>query len=792
MRTLFYLLFFGFLVLNLDTIHAQNEPIRIIGKVMDGSGTSPIEFATVLVADKGTKKPITGTTTDEDGKFVLGTDAVNFYIEVSFIGFTKRTFLDPVPVDGEIDLGTIALEEDSQQLDEVVVAGEISQTEFRLDKRVFNVGKDISSTGASALEVLNNVPSVNVNIEGQVSLRGSQGVQMLINGKPSVIANEQGNALGTLTADMIDRIEVITNPSAKYNAEGTSGIINIVLKKEEREGLNGAVTLNTGAPNNHSLGLSLNRRTEKFNLFSQLGVGRRTFPSDNETLNRNLVEETTITSVGDSEKNETFLNVILGTDYHINEYNVLTLSGHFAYEWEKETSDTDFDFFDRNGALTDSYHRRELTTATNPKYQYELQYKKDFAGNEDQSLLLSATGNLFAKDQVSDYENNVTLGSGADGSQKTRTDFKEAEYTFKADYTHPFLDNYTLETGAQYQINDVTSDYAVSDLVGGNFVEDPALTNVFEWVQKVLGVYGTAAYERDQWGVKLGLRMENTDLGTLLKNTDESKNRNYTDFFPSGHTSYKVNDNFSIQAGYSKRIFRPRLWDLNPFFNIRNNFNISTGNPDLLPEYTDSYELTSIHKLGKSSVNLGVFYRHTEDVVERVTVYEDNISTSRPENVGINNTMGIEFNAKFIPLHWLTLTNDFNYSHFIREGTFESTSFDFKGNRWSTRLTGKIKLPADIDVELTGDYRSGYRTVQQEVSDNIFMDFGARKKIMKGKAVLNLSIRDVFASRNFESVTEQPTYYLRNYREQGRFITFGVSFGFGKGEAMEFSGQKQF
>ena len=791
MRTL-YLLLFGCLALQVNTVNSQNEPIKIVGRVLEESGMRPIEFATVLIADRTSGSPITGTTTDEDGNFVLETDKVNFYIEISFIGFAKKTFDDPVPIDGEIDLGTIALEEDSQQLDEVVVAGEISQTEFRLDNRVFNVGKVLSSTGASALEVLNNVPSVNVNIEGQVSLRGSQGVQMLINGKPSVIANEQGNALGTLTADMIDRVEVITNPSAKYNAEGTSGIINIVLKKEEREGLNGAVTLNTGTPNNHSLGLSLNRRTEKFNLFSQLGVGRRTFPNTNETENRNLMDNTVISSFGDNGKNETFLNVILGTDYHINDYNVLTLSGHFAYEWEKETSDADFNFFDGNNVLTDSYHRKELTTATNPKYQYELQYKKDFESNPDQSLLLSATGNLFAKDQTSDYKNRVTQGSEADRTQKTRTDFKEAEYTFKADYTHPFDENYTLETGAQYQINDVTSDYAVSDLIGGSFVDDPALTNVFEWEQKVLGVYGTGAYERDRWGVKLGLRLENTDLETLLRNTDEHKNRNYTDFFPSGHTSYTINDNFSLQAGYSKRIFRPRLWDLNPFFNIRNNFNISTGNPDLLPEYTDSYELTSIHKLGKTSLNLGVFYRHTEDVVERVTVYENNISTSRPENVGVNNTTGIEFNAKFMPLNWLTLTSDFNYSHFMREGTFESMSFDFKGNRWSTRLMGKIKLPADIDIELTGDYRSGYRTVQQEVSDNIFMDFGARKKILKGKAVINLSVRDVFASRIFESVTEQPTYYLRNYREQDRFVTFGISFGFGKGEAMEFSGQKQF
>lgn len=791
MSKLFYVLLLGALFFKMDVLSAQHTTTTITGKVVEEGGL-PIEFATVLVGNPADQKPITGTTTLEDGSFVLETDATGFYIEVSFIGFTKKTMENPTIVDGQVDLNTVILSENSQQLDEVVVEGEVSQTVFKLDKRVFNVGADLSSTGASALEVLNNVPSVNVNIEGQISLRGSQGVQMLINGKPSAIANEQGNALGTLTADMIERIEVITNPSAKYDAEGTSGIINIVLKKDEKKGLNGAVTLNTGIPNNHSLGLSLNRRTEKFNLFGQLGFGRRTFPSDNETENRNLVDNTYIGSIGVSDKNETFFNLILGTDYHINDYNVLTLSGHFAYEWEKEHSDADYRIFDAGNTLTDGFHRRELTEATNPKYAYELQYKKDFERNEDRSLLISATGNLFAKDQSSEFENVVTLGDDEDMQQRTRTDFGQAEYTFKADYTHLWAEKYTVETGAQYQINDVSSDFAISNFDNGSFVENPDLTNVFDWVQKVLGAYGTAAYEGDKWGLKLGVRFEDTDVNTLLQNTKVSNDQKYNNFFPSGHTSYKVSDDLSLQAGYSKRIFRPRLWDLNPFFNIRNNFSIRTGNPDLQPEYTDSYELTSIYKLGALSMNLAVFYRHTEDVVERVVDFEDNVSISRPENIGINQTTGVEFNAKYIPTRWLSFTNDLNYSRFTREGNFQGTSFDFKGDQWSTRLTGKIKLPADIDLELTGNYQSGYRTLQQEITENLFMDFGVRKKIFKGKAILNLIVRDVFASRIRESITSQPNFYLRDFSQQGRFVAFGISFGFGKGEAMEFSGQKQF
>lgn len=792
LNCLSYLLLIVISFFGINQTYAQIETITITGKIVEENIGGPIEFATVLVGNPTDQKPIVGTTTVEDGSFILETRETNFYIEVSFIGFTTKRFDNPAIINGNVNLGTVTISEDLQQLDEVVVKGQISQTTFKLDKRIFNVGADLNSTGASALEILNNVPSVNVNIEGQISLRGSQGVQMLINGKPSVIANEQGNALGTLTADMIDRIEVITNPSAKYDAEGTSGIINIVLKKEEKKGLNGAVTLNTGTPNNHSIGLSLNRRTEKFNLFSQMGFGRRTFPSDNETENRNLEDVTYINSFGNSDKNETFFNLILGTDYHINHLNVLTLSGNFAYEWEKENSNSVFSSFDSGNSLTDVFQRRELTEATNPKYSYELQYKKDFEGNPEQALLISATGNLFAKDQSSDFTNRTTFGNADDMLQRSRTDFSQADYTFKADYTHPWADKYTIETGAQYQINDVENDFAISDFNGANFIENADLTNVFEWTQKVLGVYGTIAYERDKWGIKLGVRFEDTDVVTLLQNTNVSDDQKYNNFFPSGHTSYKVSDNLSLQAGYSKRIFRPRMWDLNPFYNIRNNFNIRTGNANLQPEFTDSYELTSIYKIGKVSMNFGIFYRHTEDIVERIVEFDNNVSVSRPENIGINNTTGVEFNAKYIPTNWLSFTNDFNYSHFTREGDFEGNSFDFKGDQWSTRLTSKIKLPAAIDLEFIGNYQSGYRTLQQEITENLFMDFGARKKILKGKAILNLSIRDVFASRIRESITNQPNFYLRDFSQQGRFVTLGISFGFGRGEAMEFSGQKHF
>ena len=775
------------------SITAQQNELTIKGTIIESGSNLPVEFATVLIADKTTQKPITGTTTDEKGQFQMQTTASNFYIEVSFIGFDKKKIENFTIVKGRIDLGTVIISENLAELEEVVVRAEKSQTVFKLDKRVFNVGTDLSSTGASALEILNNVPSVNVNIEGQISLRGSEGVQILINGKPSVLASEEGgNALGSITADMIESIEVITNPSAKYEASGTSGIINIIMKKSEKRGLNGSITLNTGVPNNHSIGLSLNRRTEKFNLFSQIAYGRRTFPRESES--RSLDKETQIllSSDGDSDKNENFFNLILGTDYHINKNNVLTLSGHYAFEDEKENADQIYNLTDALDAVTSSWNRSELTTASNPKWQYELQYKKDFDSHKERSLLFSALGSSFGKDKTSTFANTTISGDNQDMLQRALTEFVEYEYTFKLDYTHPFSDKVMVETGAQYVINDVSNDYEVLDNENNVWEVNETFTNVFDYNQDVLGAYATFGYEGEKWGVKGGLRLEHTSLKTELENTGEKNDQDYTNLFPSIHTSYKVSDDVSLQAGYSRRIYRPNLWSLNPFVSFRDNFNLSTGNPNLQPEFTDSYEITSIVKFEKGSINFGVYYRDTDDVIERIATFEDNVTTTKPENVGTNRSTGAEFNAKYSMTKWLTFTADVNYNYFNRKGQFDTQNFDFNDDQWSSRIVSKLKLPADFRMEITGNYRSKYQDVQSEIDDNLFMDLGVRKKLMKGRLNLNLSVRDVFASRVRRSITDQDDFNRYSYSKRGRFITFGISYGFGKGEAMEYSGQKHF
>lgn len=782
-------------LLSLITVYsfvvAAQGSYTITGKVSEASSNAPLGFVTVMVYSASDSTRLTGTTSSEDGTFSLEVAQQDIYLEVSFMGYSTQKVAVTKWNNYTADVGEIVLVQNNQALDGVTVRAEKSSVEFKLDKRVFNVGKDLSSTGASALDVLNNVPSVNVNIEGEISLRGSSGVQVLINGKPSVIASEQGNAMGTITADMIEKVEVITNPSAKYDAEGTAGIINIVLKKEERRGINGAMSINTGIPHNHSFGLSLNRRTEKFNLFSQLGAGYRSLPSYRENINSDLVNNTTVNSDGIEYRNEFFYNIVLGTDYYINKYNVITLSGNFAYEIEDQPSETNFQKLDDNGDLLSEWNRTEVTSALNPKWQYELNYKKDFKNKKDHNLLFTSIGRFFGKDQSSEFANAEVFNFGGVSNQRTATKFNEANYSFNLDYTNPINDKITLEVGSQYVATDVGNDFSVSNLLNNEWVVNEGLTNVFEFDQNVLGVYTTGSYEDKKWGLKLGLRMENTQLNTLLKNTDERNNRNYSNFFPTVHTSYKLTQAISMQLGYSRRIFRPRMWDLNPFFNIRNDFAVRQGNPDLQPEFTDSYELSTIFTGKKTSLNTSVYHKYTTEKIDRVSTFQDNVSITAPYNIGTNTTTGLELNGKYTATKRISFNGDFNYGVFIREGRFEQTDFDFTASIWSSKLTGKVKLPFDFDFETTGQFRSKEQTIQGTQSSRLWADLGLRKKIKEGKGVFSLSVRDIFASRIDENFTNQPDFYLYSRGYRGRFITFGFSYGFGKGEAMEYSGQRR-
>lgn len=779
---------FLFFLFSTISLFAQQELV-ITGTVVDDITSDPIPYATIIVVAKADGATLAGASTDFEGQFSCVSPAADVELHISFIGYEKK-IIDVVPAGSKLSLGIITLPRSVEALEEVEIAAEKSRVEFQLDKRVFHVGKDISSTGASAMDVLNSVPSVNVNLEGQISLRGNAGVQILINGKPSVLTDGTSNALGSITSDMIESIEVITNPSAKYNAEGTSGIINIILKKEEKRGLNGSISLNTGIPDSHSIGGSFNLRREKLNLFTQLGAGYRSMPSFSNSFNRDLISGDEIRSEGTEYRNEYFYNITLGSDYYINNLNKLTLAGNYALELESQPSEFTFEDIVAGATVADNaWTRTEETTATNPKWQYDLQYEKKFTDEKEHVLQFSTLGSFFGKDQQSDFANRDQFGIAVVPDQRTETVFYQEDYTFKLDYVDPLSKMIKIELGSQYDINDVGNEYAVFNDDNGVWVVDSAFTNNFIFNQKVLGVYGTGSYEREKWGLKVGLRVEDTDLKTKLVTTGQENNQLYTNFFPTVHTSYKFTPLFSLQAGYSRRIYRPRLWDLNPFFNIRNNFNIRMGNPELKPEYADSYELTGILIFEKVSLNAGVYHLFTTSVIERVSFPENNVNITRPENIGTRSKYGVEVNGKYTPTAWMTINGDFNYGQFFRDGAFLNQDFDFSGNQWNARMTVKFAMPKAIDLEMTGNVESDVKTVQGQSSGFAYLDAGVRKKIKGGRAIVNFAVRDIFASRINENTANQNDYYLYSYSRRGRFFTLGFSYSFGKGEAMTYSGR---
>lgn len=784
-------IFFSLILLVLASFPMYGQEITIQGAVIEKKTQTPLEFVTVTAHDTSNAQVIAGTVTDESGKFVLNFEEKPFFLRLRLMGFKD---LELRNLEGnQVNLGNIELESNVQELGEVTARAEQSQTIFKLDKRVFNVGKDLSSSGGSALDVLNNVPSVEVTLEGLVQLRGNSNVQILINGKPSVLTNGSTNALGSITAEMIDRIEVITNPSAKYDAEGTSGIINIVLREEKKKGFSGSATVNTGYPSNNSVGLSMSNRTEKFNLFSQLGAGRRSMLSWVDGASENqLPAYSRLENVGTGEKNETFINVVLGADYYITDRDVITLSGHFAYEWEDENSSTFYELLDASQLVTSSMNRAEQTVATNPKYQYNLEYNKEFKGSEDHVFSLATSGSFFGKDKRSGFSNRQSSGSFSDFDQRMLTDFLEAEYIFQSDYTKPLKNGMKWDLGAKYSLNQLLNDYRVLDFINGTWQDNASFTNVFGYDQQVTAGYSTFAWEKDKFGAQAGLRYEYTDIRLELETTGETGFQGYGNWFPSAHVSYKWTDKLSMQLGYSRRIWRPGLWDLNPFNSFRDNFNISVGNPQLLPEFTNSFEWSTIQNWKKLSISAIVYYAQTDNVINDWITVVNNVSITSPQNIGTSEDMGMEWGIKYNPSKSVSFLLDADWEYFRRVGDFQGSDFDFSSTRWSARLLSKFKLPWDFEFQWTMRYASAEKDVFIDKLDNYFADAGIRKKLFKRRGVINFSVRDVFATRRFASERRDEDFYFYSNRRRGRYVVLGFSYSFGKGEAMEFSGHKMF
>ncbi|MEM9836761.1 MAG: TonB-dependent receptor [Bacteroidota bacterium] len=755
----------------------------IKGKVVDDQGEL-VGFATVAVGDPATEKILNAATTNLDGEFELETKAQEFYVEVSFIGYQPK-LIPGVKADQKVmDLGEIVLKSDVAVLEEVVVTAEKSNVEIQLDKRVFNVGKDISARGGSALSVLENVPSIQVDVEGNVSLRGSTGVRILINGRPNGLVGEGGQGLSALTADMIEKVEVITNPSARYEAEGAAGIINIVLKKDRRKGFNGSFDATAGLPESYGGSANLNYRSGKLNWFTNYGVNYRTRIGGGGINQTVASDDGAFRTLQDRDRNRTGIshNFRLGADYYFNDKTVLTLAGRYNLGEDDNLNTTTFlDYLD------DQFLERTFRTDNEIENEEETEISLRFSKKYEQKGR-KWTADIRYQDEVesegSDLRNfvfgDLTSEEGSlDLVQRSGNVESNTNLIFQTDYVHPIGKDGKAEAGLRIGLREIANDFSVEEQnEDGLFEPLLGLTNEFFYDENIYAAYFIYGNKAGQLSYQFGLRPEYTDVTTELKTTEEVNARDYMNWFPSVNLAYEFTETSSLQLSYSRRIRRPDFRDLNPFFSFSDNRNFRSGNPNLNPEFSNNFEFGYLRTFNKGSFFGSAYYRHTTGIIERIqNIAPDGTSISQPENLSTSHSYGLEMNGNYQVAKWWRFNADFNFFYEEILGGDEFPDLNAEALTWFTRGTSQFELGKDTEAQIRFNYRAPRNRPQGRSLGVWSIDFAASQEVFKKKGTLTLSVRDVFNTRRWRWQTEGEGFFRESdFQWQGTVATLTLSY----------------
>jgi outer membrane receptor protein involved in Fe transport len=764
------LFFFAALFVPLQDLVAQQKG-KLKGTVQESGKASPLPFATVGVYTQKDSL-VGGGIADEKGNFEVDLPLGTFYALVEFMGFEalKSSVFTLSSKQNTLDLGAISLQSSTADLDEVVVQGEKTLMELSLDKRVFNVGKDLANAGGNASDILMNLPSVAVDPEGNVRLRGSANVRILIDGKPSGLVSFKGSSgLRQLPANLVERVEVITNPSARYEAEGMAGVINIILKKDEKQGFNGSGEVIVGSPLNLGLTANLNYRKNRINWFVNYGLANRVSPGRGKLYQEVVQDEfSTLLLQQRSTSTVNSLNNSLraGLDYFFSEQSILTAS----YVWRRSDAHriTDIRYEDYVNTL-DNYLgytlRRQDETEDEPNKEAILNFKKRF-DQKGKELNASFTylnywersNQLFTENAFNPM--GQTLPKGA-LTQTSLNDEYENQYLLQVDYTQPFATKGKIETGIRTSFREMENDYLVQEKQeSGNFETIDGLDNVFLYDENILAVYGIVGNERAKWSYQAGLRAEYTDIETRLVETKESNPRSYTNLFPSGHLNYKANEKNAFQLSYSRRIRRPVYNDLSPYVTFSDQRNFFSGNPNLNPEFTDSYELGHILYLEKSTLFSTLYYRSTQDKIQRIrTVGENGFSVTAPYNLVGEDSYGLEFSGDYVANSWWKLDFNANFFYATVDGSNLNQNFQATTTSMLFRQSSRFTLPKGWDLQVRGNYEARRKTAQGVQKGIFFLDLSASKKILNQRGTLILNVADVLNSRINRYITEGSNFF---------------------------------
>jgi outer membrane receptor protein involved in Fe transport len=782
-----------FLLIGLTQVQAQNQSPAISGKVVDENSVA-IPNASVALYDRAQREIISGTVTNPDGEFTLTANSGAYVLEVSYVAFQEYQTEVELNSSETVELGTIELQEEENILDEVVVTGERSYMEMNFDSRTFNVGTDITSLGGNALDVLDNVPSITTDFEGNVSLRGNQGVQVLINGRPSNLVRNGTDALSSIPASMIQEIKVITNPSARYAADGTAGIIDIILIDDVRLGFNGSVQANTGMPQDHGIGANLNYHVNNINWFFNVDFEYENDPRSGSTF-RSFSADTTFAfeESTDSRERELEGSTYFGADFFLPGEQVLTASARINLEGGRENTDVFYRDYDPGSpgiyqSVFDSWdivrqtQRENIEEARENDYSLRLQYENQFSGREHR-LTADLDFEFGQENDDSNLNQIIQQGQGSPLNQRTFGDEAYREIRFDTDYERPLGDWAKFESGMRISMDWLDNDYRVEELQNGNWVlsdENVGISDNFTYFENVNALYAILNGNAGDFTFQLGVRGENTRIETKLSETGAGSSQNYLDLFPSAFVSYTLNEQNSFQINYSRRISRPWSRLLLPFTEISDTRSRRVGNPELRPEFGNSYEVGYMRSWETGSLLSSLYYRYRTDVIERVTTIDgQGFSTSRPINLATENAWGIEFTFDQRLFSQIDFTGSLNLFQAERDGTFEGIAYGSQSDSFTSRMRIRWRFLDTWNFQANAYYRGPQETTQGRRQSSMMFGSGLSKRLLDGNATISLNVRDLFNTRFSDREIINPNSYTNSeYRWSTRSLRLNFRYNF--------------
>jgi outer membrane receptor protein involved in Fe transport len=765
---------------------------KIIGTVLDKSDNSPLEAASITVYTEKEGTLVKGMQTDSKGNFTIELPYGRYKLEANLVGYSVAsvTGIMITPKKEEVTLDVIKLKQGTATTEEIEVTGERSFMQLEADKKVFNVGQDLLNLGGNATDILKNIPSVQVDLDGNVSLRGSGDVKVYIDGKPSGInADNMAQMLEQIPASSIESVELITNPGAKYEAEGSSGIINIVLKKNLDFGYNGSLSFNAGTKDKYNSAINLNLKSNKFNLTTNYSYRLFNMSMSGSLLRTNSIS--TSSSVLDQIENRTMrMNGHFGKvelNYLLDEKNVLTFSTNFRKSIRSRNEYSESKNLDSLQNLSSVYTSKSGEDDNGFDIDLSLGYSAKFK-NPKNTLNAEFSFDRHKDDEVNNIVqqnyNSVYIPDGNPFLQMISENSTRDVFNGQVDYVHPFGKESKFETGLKglYRKNESIYTSDTFDYNQSSWITDPNLNNDFAYREQIFALYGIYTSKIKNFGYQLGVRLEQTiTKGELVAVNNQTFDRNYLGVFPNINLSQKISSSNEVQLSYSRRINRPRGRFMNPFTDYSDPYNLRSGNPDLKPEYIDSYEFSFAQYLPGTVITPSVFYRKTNDMIAHtIQLIDSNTTLSTFSNDAKGDAYGVELVMTSSPLPWLNFNGNVSYFKNNVTGTGSLEGYTNNNSTWTGRFMTGLNLPAGFGVQASFNYQ-GAMVMPQGTLDPVYsFDAAVKKDLFDKRLTINFRVSDIFKTQKFNANiigTGFTQSFTRERDSRTAFITLTYKFG---------------